>query len=64
MEMFYGSKWQQHYFSFIFGIVAPFFEFDIVIDLSSEVRGQNFSSVKAEVVAHRSSYFNQHAACD
>ena len=41
MEMFDGGKWQrQHYFSFIFGIVASFFELDIAIYLSLKREGK------------------------
>ena len=40
------------------------FEFDKAIDISSQAKGQNFSSVKAAVVAHGSLNVNQHAACD
>ena len=58
IEMFDGGKWQRLlYFSFIF-------EFDRAIDISSKARGQNFSSVKAEVVLHGSLYVNQHAEYD
>ena len=39
-------------------------EFDRAIDISSWARRQNFSSVKADVVAHRNLYVNQHAPCD
>ena len=53
MEMFNGGKWQrQPYFSFILGVVAQFFKFYGATDISSQARGQNFSSVEAEVVAH------------
>ena len=64
IETFDGRKWQrQNYFSLIFGILAQFLNL-IAIDIAFQARGQNFSSVKAEVVAPGSLFVNQHAACD
>ena len=51
-------------FKFYFRNSSTVFEFDRANDISSKARGQNFSSVKAQVVAHGSLYVNQQAACD
>ena len=52
MEMCDGGKWRrQQYFNFVFGIVAQF-SFDRAIDICSQARAQNISSVEAKVVAH------------
>ena len=52
IEVFDGGKCQrQHYFSFISGIVAQFFNVNFILYIFSQARGQNFAAVKAEVVA-------------
>ena len=51
-------------FQFNFRNPSTVFEFDRAIDIAFQARGQNFSSVKAEVVAPGSLFVNQHGACD
>ena len=48
-------------FQFHFRNSRTVFEFDRDIDISSQARGRNFSSVKAAVVAHGSLFVNQNA---
>ena len=58
MEVFDGGKCQRHYFSFISGIVAQFFEFKRAIGIFSQARGQNFVALKARVVAQGACMLN------